>query len=245
MRLKITNGKQYLIFSHIQEMTYLENAYKKVFNSRNWSARDFAKFLIDSVYNSYQNSNNIFSLKTFSNKSQYIDKIIYNYDIKIKKERDDNELEGLVYFPFHPISSGQNDLLSLFERAGDDFILICYNFGIPNFNRFQEYKYNIKIKDSKEITKQKISEFFYRYSHKKDLRLKLLEGFAKSSILWEPYTSRKQRESFGEDELVFNWRRELKKVWDFYEINKNPWWRDKYQMYREKRLPCIKDFFGK
>ena len=235
--------KKYEVFKIQHEMSYLETAYRRVFVDRQWSAREFSRFLLHSVSRSHENSKITFTLKTFSKKSQYIDSILSSYDRRLTKKRDSSRLEGTIYLPFNSLTPGQNDLLALFEMLGDDITLIGFNYGIPNYVKYLQYMNKIDLDEAISIFKIRLRDLLIEVKEDKTFIRGILEGVVRNSILWEPYTSREQREKFGEDSLIINWRKELSSLIDFFGFNKEIWWREKYNTYKLKRIPVVKDFF--
>lgn len=236
-------GRSYKVYNIRHEMSYLETAYKRAFIKYEWSAREFARFLTNSVAKSYERSAYTFTLKTFSKKSKYIDSIMFSYDCRFRKIRDNDKFEGTIHLPFFPLTGGQDDLHAVFDMIGDDIVLIAYNYGVPNYVKYLQYRSNLKFEESIELFKKRLKDFILKNRRDKEFTKRILTGFIRSSILWEPYTTRKQREKFGEDSLIINWRRELNKMIEIYKFKDEKWWREKHVTYTYKRLPTVKDFF--
>lgn len=237
-------GRRYVIKQDAMkaEMCFLENAYRMVFYNRCWSAREFARFLIQAISNS-QSSENVFTLRTFSAKNEYIKNIIWRYNERTEALRDSDKFEGLVYIPFYPLTSGDDVLFSVMDEIGDDVIKVSFNYGLPIYTKFLQVLYNIKLDESIKLTRKRLSENLIPLEN--DIREKILVGIARNSVLWEPHTSKKQkRQMEGEDNIVINWREEYSKIWNKYNCRRKKWWREKYQTNKEKRLNVVKEFFN-
>ena len=233
-------GEKYNVFSRQGEYAFLDRAYRMVFFKKFWSAREFGRFLLHSVTESSV-SDKVFTLKTFAVKNMYIENLVDRYNGRIERLKDTEKLEDLIHVPFYPLAGGKDMLFCVMDTIGDDIVKIGFNYGIPNYTRFLQRYYNITIQEAVDLTRKRMSKALLPLDEK--LRIKIFEGFAKNSILWEPYVTMKKASLKGEENLIINWRTIYSKIWGKYEFPEQDWWRDKYETYREKRLTSIKDFF--
>ena len=234
-------GEKYQIFSRQGEFVFLDRAYRMLFFNRFWSAREFGRFLLDSVMKT-SNLSKTFTLKTFASKNDYIESIVNEYNKKIEYLKDTDKFEDLIHVPFYPLAGGKDMIFCVLETIGDDIIKIAFNYGIPNYTRFLQLVYSISVQEAIDLTRKRMSKAFLPLDKK--MRLRIFEGFAKNSILWEPYITMNRASMKGEENLIINWRSIYSKIWEMYGFPEQDWWRDKYETYREKRLTSIKDFFS-
>ena len=234
-------GEKYNIQNRQGEYSLLDRAYRMIFFKRFWSAREFGRFLVQAITESHGKSK-VFTLKTFANKNPYIEDILKNYNKKIEAKRDNDIFEDLIHVPFYPLSGGRDAIFCTLSEIGDDVIKICFNYGIPNYTRFLQIYYNITMQESVDLTRKRMSKTLVPLPE--NVRIRIFDGFARNSILWEPYITTKESSMKGEENVIINWRPIYSKIWDKYNFKEKDWWREKSETYKEKRLISVKDFFS-
>jgi len=209
--------------------------YPIVFHDLKWSARDFAYFINKEIEDTKE-GRYIATLNIFQHNKKFAHYLVDKFDKEFKKRRVDSFFESQVYIPFFSISSNQDDLILIFNEIKDKKCAFIYNYGIPCFCRYLEVSQNLSFEEAKKQTKIEISILLKMIKKREALLLpKFLTGFAKTSLLWEPYG--------GEDYEIFDWRKEMGKIWDVFSIREKKWWRTKSQMNCQPAIIPIKKFF--
>lgn len=250
---KNANGIEYNLrqmMNHIKIYVYPEIFHG---NKRSWSAREFAYFIKNNLIESkLSGTGNIFSLLSFSPQrdQKIFSNILKNWDRKILNNRAQNAFNYNIYIPFYNLVAFENDLVEVFDLIGEKNVSrIVFNYGIPNYVKYVSIKNKDKInnKEAIYISIKRIMDFYNQiYSMDKDLAIKMLIGFFRTSILWEPYRNvrnlKDKQISFPE---VTDWRRYFKKLIEEYGVNKLSWWKEKEETDALSAIPAVVKMFRK
>jgi len=219
------------------------SAYIRAFQKREWSARNFAKFLEENIINT-KNRSTKFTIKSFKLDSKFIDIYMDKFDEKIKNQRKTDIFERLIYLRNYPLTKKQEDLFIIFEENEQYPLKLFFNYGLVSYQRYIQLKKKCSLYEAIQKTRIDLKEIVKDLSGESDLRKKIISGIFRTTILWEPYTNFKQREHAPENSYIIDWREDYKKLIEIYGFRKERWWKEKHITFQLPQINSIKIFFS-
>lgn len=218
-----------------------KHIYPIVFNKFRWSAEDFANFIQDNLATA---SSNGYYYEVPLLKSEFNKKEMDKFDIKLQEKRARDRFEQAIYLPHNPLTDELNDLWENIDEINGNLRKI-YHYGIPLFQKYYQIKNNLDFKEScKQVREIIKKEIVSTYKTEKSVLERFFSGIAKNSILWSPYIESKMlKKNISEKEILFDWRLEFKKAWEYYRFQDEYFWETHEGERLKEMLPHVKHIF--
>jgi hypothetical protein len=224
----------------------VNKVYPKVFEEMKWSSSDFKKYIESNLNSPNKKTREQFYLGFIvSNDIRIMN--LEKFDTELVKARKDDLFEKLTYIPHIPILSEDETNMTLFDIISKcseiNILATIYNYGILNYHRYLQLKgkeFNQATLEIANLFKNELIDKIKK--NDENTFIKIVEGIAKNTTLWEPYcenaTCRNARN-------VLDWRQIFYKIWDNKTINvtKNSWWNNSPD-YSIQLIPSVKKFFS-
>lgn len=219
-------GEDYPAYPAYQAQCHLisQYIYEHAFKRRLWSAQDLRDFLVD-IFSDSQRKNKI---NTTFFRNEYCHSLMDQFDEKLKDKRRGDRFELEIHLPHEPINSEKGDLFRVIGKYELQKTQVLYWYGITLYHKYLTTKYKMHSDEAKkEILSIIANDIVKKFSGDKKISMKLLEGMARNSMLWEPYVTEDLRKGILKNEdLVLNWREnEFGQIWEKSGISKSDWWK--------------------
>jgi hypothetical protein len=227
----------------------INNVYSQIFydNNRLWSAREFAFFLENSLKDSKTGK---YPFTLFCLSKDRRNKYIFSLDKQTKEfqgVRKHDLLQGLVYLRFYSLATSDNDLILILDEIDEENkeIKICFNYGMPVYIRYYQIKNNLSAEEAMQDCKKKIIGICRELAEESPQAVKkMLEGFFRSSILWEPYYDGEIVSRYNADRII-DWRAEFGEISRKYGFLKEDWWKEGRDTKKFPMIQSVKKLFLK
>ena len=213
-----------------------------VFTRFQWSARDFARFLINQIEFSKE-SKKKFALSMMRYNKKVAKWTINEHHKKCFLNRERDRFESAIYLPYYRLTTDQNDLCEIFRIIEDNATAFFWNYGIPNYHRYFQVEHKMSFEEAEKKTTSSMINIIKTYKEDSVLMEKLLVGFVRSSSLWGPYTSSAKRGGESKNPPV-DWRDKYSKVWDKFNLKSSNAWKSAYEMNFHFSLESVRKLFS-